>query len=104
MTHSLYRKLGTSATVGGRPPSTSRVSEPQIDDIAIIADSGIQEAELIAQIREGVSQEQTPSWSGGQLDRFLCFRWHGGRSCFESDVSEIGLALSLLHRACAINP
>ena len=52
------------------------VAQPQVDDIAVFSHGRSQEAELIAQISERVSQQKPPLGPGRQLDRFRRVRWH----------------------------
>ena len=64
-----------------------QVTQPQPDDVAILAHGRGQEAELIAQVVEGVSQTSNPPRAGGSSERFpSCSGDIGDRSCLKSDV------------------
>ena len=55
-----------------------QVAQPKVDDVAVFADGRGQEAELIAQVGEGVAQEETPFGPGRQLESFGSVVGHRG--------------------------
>ena len=64
--------FGVHEHVGGQ------VAQPKVNDIAVFPHGRDQEAELISQVGEGISQEEPTSRSGRQLGSSRGSYRHGG--------------------------
>ena len=91
--------FGIHEHIGGQ------VAQPKVDDVAIFPHGRGQEAELIAQIGEGVPQEETTFGPRRQLDSFRDVAWHrGSLFLFEGRDRDPFRRLDQLERIDTVNP